>query len=48
MSIFKLQWLIVVCPIRVNTEEPARQRKEVLFALALLASEEHFVTVSSK
>lgn len=37
------KWLTVACPIHVNTEEPARQRKEVLFALAQLATEEHFV-----
>jgi len=30
-----VKWLTVVCPTRVSTEEPARQRKEVLFALAL-------------
>lgn len=46
ISVFILQWLIVVCPIHVNMVEAARRRKEALFALALLATEEHFAMVS--
>lgn len=42
-----VKWLTAVCPTRANTEEPARQRKEDLFALALLATEELFVTRGS-
>ena len=41
-----LQWLTAVCQIRVNMVAPAKPRKEGLFALAQLPTEEHSVMVS--